>query len=95
MSNSPLVNTKSALVFAGITIFGTLMMVGPGGGVLDQTMDRFGQSSEPAPEEAPIIVQEQPKPVAEPLDPAAGRASAGAGAASRITSDFLAENGYV
>lgn len=72
MSTSPLVNTKSALVFAGITIFGTLMMVGPGGGVLDQTMDRFGQSSEPAPEEAPIIVQEQPKPAAEPLDPAAG-----------------------
>ena len=72
MSNSPLVNTKSALVFAGITIFGTLMMVGPGGGVLDQTMDRFGQESEAAPEEAPIIVKEQPKPAAEPLDPDAG-----------------------
>lgn len=72
MSKSPLASTKSALVFAGLTIFGTLMMVGPGGGVLDQTLDRFGQPSEPAPEEAPIVVQEQPKQVVEPLDPDAG-----------------------
>ncbi len=73
MSNSPLASTKSALVFAALTIFGTLMMVGPGGGVLDRTMERFGQQpSEPAPQEAPATaVQERPK-VVEPLDPDAG-----------------------
>ncbi|MFN3864469.1 MAG: hypothetical protein ACK4RT_09345, partial [Erythrobacter sp.] len=73
MPRSPLANTKSALVFAGITIFGTLMMVGPGGGVLDQTRERFGQQSrEPAPEAAALVRQEQPKPANEPLDPDAG-----------------------
>ncbi|GAB4480743.1 MAG: hypothetical protein OHK0018_12180 [Erythrobacter tepidarius] len=72
MSNSPLASTKSALMFAAITIFGTLVMVGPGGGLLDRTMERFGQPSAPAPEENPVIVQRQPKPEAEPLDPAAG-----------------------
>lgn len=74
MSTSPLVNTKSALVFAGITIFGTLMMVGPSenGGVLDRVMDRFGQQSEPAPEPATVTVTQAPPKVVEPLDPAAG-----------------------
>jgi hypothetical protein len=71
MSNPLFANSKAALVFAGITIFGTLIMVGPGGGVLDQTVDRFGQQSEPVQEEAPVVVQEKPK-VVEPLDPAAG-----------------------
>lgn len=73
MSKSPLASTKSALVFAAMIIFSTLMMVGPGGGVLDRTMERFGQqASEPTPEEAPIVEQEQPKPASEPLDPDAG-----------------------
>lgn len=73
MSKSPLANTKSALVFAGITIFSTLMMVGPGSGVLDRTMARFGhKSSEPASEDAAIVEQARAKPAAEPLDPDAG-----------------------
>jgi hypothetical protein len=72
MSNPLFANSKSALVFAGITIFGTLMMVGPGGGILGQAKDRFGQTSEPVAEEpAPIVEQKKPE-VAEPLDPDAG-----------------------
>ncbi|MFN4020690.1 MAG: hypothetical protein ACK4IC_09255 [Erythrobacter sp.] len=78
MSKSPLANTKSALAFAGITIFSTLMMVGPGSGVLDRTMERFGhKSSEPASEDAPIVEQARAKPVAEPLDPDAGWGNTG------------------
>ena len=74
MSTSPLVNTKSALVFAGITIFGTLMMVSPSenGGMLDRLTNRAGQQSEPAPEAAAVTAtQTQPQAV-EPLDPDAG-----------------------
>jgi len=71
MSNPLFANSKAALVFAGITIFGTLIMVGPGGGVLGQAKDRFGQPSEPVQEAAPVVVQEKPE-VTEPLDPDAG-----------------------
>lgn len=76
MSNPLFASSKAALVFAGITIFGTLIMVGPGGGVLGQAKDRFGQPSEPVQQEAPVVVQEKPK-VAEPLDPDAGWGSVG------------------
>lgn len=71
MSNPLFASSKAALVFAGITIFGTLIMVGPGGGVLGQAKDRFGQPSETVQQEAPVVVQEKPA-VAEPLDPDAG-----------------------
>jgi hypothetical protein len=71
MSNPLFASSKTALVFAGITIVGTLMMVGPGGGILGQAKDRFGQPSEPVQEEAPVAVAEKPK-VVEPLDPDAG-----------------------
>lgn len=73
MSKSVFASSKSALVFAGMTIAGTLMMVGPGegGGLLDQTVDRFGQQREAIAEEARVVSEERTE-VIEPLDPAAG-----------------------
>jgi hypothetical protein len=71
MSNPLFASSKTALVFAGITIFGTLMMVGPGGGLLGQATQRFGRQSEPVQQEAPVAKPEKPK-VVEPLDPDAG-----------------------
>jgi hypothetical protein len=73
MSKSVFANSKSALVFAGLTIAGTLMLVGPGegGGLLDQTVKRFGQQREAIAEE-PRAVSAKPAKVIEPLDPAAG-----------------------
>ena len=72
MSNPLFSSSKAALVFAGITIFGTLIMVGPGGGVLGVATDRFGQPDEPVQQEAaPAVVEKKPK-IIEPLDPDAG-----------------------
>jgi hypothetical protein len=73
MSKSLFASSKSALVFAGITIAGALMMVGPGegGGLLDKTVDRFAQERTNIAEEA-RVVSEQHTEVIEPIDPAAG-----------------------
>jgi hypothetical protein len=74
MSKGLLSNPKAALIFAGITIVSAIVMVGPqeGGGLLDRTVGSIGQQSEAVVEEAPPVVQEQPRMAAEPLDPAAG-----------------------
>lgn len=74
MSKGLLSNPKAALVFAGITIVSAIVMVGPqnGGGLLDRTVGSIGQQGEVVAEEAPTVVQEQPRMADEPLDPAAG-----------------------
>lgn len=48
MSRTLFENSKAALAFAGMTILGAVVMVGSddGGGVLDQTVDRFAQERE-------------------------------------------------
>jgi hypothetical protein len=73
MSKGLLTNPKAALVFAGLTIVSAVVMVGPqeGGGVLDQTVDRFGQQREAIAEEARVVSEERSE-VIEPLDPADG-----------------------
>lgn len=73
MSKGLLTNPKAALVFAGITIVSAVVMVGPqeGGGLLDHTVDRFGQQREAIVEEARVVSEEGTQ-VIEPLDPADG-----------------------
>ncbi|WP_296721400.1 hypothetical protein [Erythrobacter sp.] len=88
MSKSPLANSKTALVFAAMTIISTLMMVGPrdGNGVLDATIDRFAKQRETAPEQAPTV-SEKPRVIAEPLDPASGWG----GTTAPVFGDYSAE----
>jgi hypothetical protein len=78
MSRPAFAYSKSALVFAGLTMAGTLMLVGPseGGGLLDRTVKRFGQQREAITEE-PQAVSTEPAKVIEPVDPAAGWGGAG------------------
>ncbi len=73
MSKSPLANSKSALVFAGMTIVSALMIASPreGGGFLDNTVGRVAEQRENIAEEARVVSEEGTQ-VIEPLDPAAG-----------------------
>lgn len=88
MSKSPLANSKTALVFAAMTIISTLMMVGPrdGDGVLDVTIDRFAKQRETAPEQAPVV-SKKPRVIAEPLDPVSGWG----GTTAPVFGDYSAE----
>lgn len=76
MSKSLFASSKSALVFAGMTIVGTLIIVGPkeGGGLLDSTVERFSQQRETIAEEAREVSEQRSEVIepAEPLDPASG-----------------------
>lgn len=76
MSKTLFANSKTALVFAAMTIISALMVVGSydGGGMLDGMTDRLAKKTEIAAEEAlpnseaPAEETEQ----VEPLDPASG-----------------------
>lgn len=69
-------NSRAALAFAGITIVGAAFMIGPGegSGVLDKTVDRYADESDPIVEEAQDFADEQ-SVHDEAFDPASGWAS--------------------
>jgi hypothetical protein len=73
MPRSVFANNTSALLFAGLIIASTLILVGPSenGGFLDQVVKRFGQQREAIAEESRGVSAE-PAKVIEPVDPAAG-----------------------
>ena len=75
MSNSPFANSKSALVFAGVTIVGALMFTSShkGGSMRALPADDHAQQQQQAEivEEAPIASGRGAEAI-EPLDPAAG-----------------------
>lgn len=61
MSRTLFENSKAALAFAGMTILGAAVMVGSGdgGGVLDQTVDRFAQERETIVQDAREFAESQ------------------------------------
>ncbi|MEQ5788339.1 hypothetical protein J3454_10580 [Erythrobacter sp. NFXS35] len=76
MSKSPLANSKTALVFAAMTIISTLMVVGSldSAGIMDVTAGRLAEKTESVAEE---VLPEPETPAdaideIEPLDPASG-----------------------
>jgi hypothetical protein len=91
MSRTLFANSKAALVFAGMTIVGALVMVGTedSGGVLDQTVGRFGQQREPIVEEAREVSEERTE-MTEPLDPASGWGGTGGGVFGEYTEEPVA-----
>lgn len=79
MSNSPFANSKSALVFAGVTIVGALMFTSShqGGSMRALPADDHAQQQAEIVEEAPIASGRGAEAI-EPLDPAAGWGGTGA-----------------
>jgi len=69
-------NNKAALAFAGITIVGAALMIGPGdgGGALDKTIARYTEEPEAPAPAAQEIAEEQSEPD-EAFDQASGWAS--------------------
>ncbi len=66
-------NSKAALLFAGMTILGAVMMVGSpeDEGVLDKAVDRFGKERETIVEDAQEFAETQSVPD-KVMDPDAG-----------------------
>ena len=73
MSRTLFENSKAALAFAGITIVGTAIMIGPSesGGVLDRTADSYVEEREAFVEEVQTFAEEQSVPD-EVFDPDSG-----------------------
>lgn len=73
MSRTLFENSKAALAFAGITIVGTAIVIGPseGGGVLDRTADSYVEQREEFVEEVQTFAEEQSVPD-EVFDPDSG-----------------------
>lgn len=90
MSKTLFENSKAALVFAGMTIVCALVMVGTedGGGVLDRTLNRFGQQREAVVEEAHTFSKEHTE-VIEPLDPASGWGGTGGAVFGEYTEEAV------
>lgn len=75
MSKTLFANSKTAIAFAGITIIGAVVMIGPqdGGGVLDRAIDTYGMQRETIVEEARSVSEERREDVTlAPLDPDSG-----------------------
>lgn len=90
MSRTLFENSKAALVFAGMTIVGALAMVGTedSSGVLDKTVDRFGQQREAIVEEARPVSEERVQMI-EPLDPASGWGGTGSAVFGEYTEEVV------
>lgn len=90
MSRTLFENTKAALAFAGITIVGAALMIGPGdgNGVLDRTVDRYSEAreTETVGEDAPAFAEEQSVDD-EGFDP-----DSGWGTSDEVFGDFLPED---
>ena len=64
MSRTLFENSKAALAFAGVTIFGAVIMIGSpdNEGVLDKAVDRFAEKREDSSETAAEIVETRSAP---------------------------------
>lgn len=73
MSRTLFENSKAALAFAGITIVGSAIVIGPGegGGVLDRTAETYVEQREEFVEEVQTFAEEQSVPD-EVFDPDSG-----------------------